>query len=83
MKRIIPTIIAAIAVAGLATSAGAQTRHDERPHGYNGKVAAEQQANTTKVNTFATGPRPHDAVRRVATATPAAEAATMAKTQEK
>ncbi len=72
-----------LAVTGLATSAGAQTRHDERSHGHNGKVSAEQQANTTKVNTFATGPRPHDAVRRVAKATPAAEPAPMAKTQEK
>ena len=72
MKRTIPTIIA-VAVGGLTASAVAQGRHDERPHGYNAKVAAEQKANTMKVGTFATGPRLHDAVRGVAKAAPVIE----------
>ena len=82
MKRTISTLIAVIAVAGFATTTMAQTRHDERPHGYDAKVAAEQKAETAKVSTFATGPRAHDVVRRVAKA-PATEPSTVAKTQEK
>ena len=83
MKRTIATIIAAVAAAGFATSTIAQTRHDERPHGYDAKVAVQQSANAAKASTFATGPRPHDAVRRVTKAAPATEPTKTAKTEQK
>ena len=84
MNRTTVTFIALIAAAGLTTSAAAQARHDEQPHGYNAKVVAEQQAKTVQVARFATGPRPHDAVRRVAKAQPVPQPATgAAPAQEK
>lgn len=84
MNRTTATLIAIIAAAGLTTSVAAQARHDEQPHGYNAKVVAEQQAKTTQAVPFATGPRPHDAVRRVAKAQTVTQPPTVAATpQEK
>lgn len=84
MNRTTAAFIVILAAAGFATSAVAQARHDEQPHGYNAKVAAEQQAKTTQAVPFATGPRPHDAVRRVAKARPVTQPTSVAATaQEK
>jgi len=65
MNRTIVILIVTLAAGAFATTGMAQTRHDERPHGYDASVAAEQKASTVKGDAYAVGPRPHDAVRRV------------------
>ena len=59
-----PLLVVAASVT-LATSAVAQGRHDEKPHGYDAKVAAQKSQESgdpgsTKYITLPGGPRAHD-----------------------
>ena len=62
MKRTTTTLFAIALAVGVSATAAAQGRHDEKPHGYDPKVAAAQQARavTTTYVTLPSGPRAHD-----------------------
>lgn len=62
MKRTTITLLAIAFVFGISGTAAAQGRHDEKPHGYDAKVAVAQQATvaTTTYVTLPSGPRAHD-----------------------
>jgi hypothetical protein len=63
MKRTISTLLAIAAGLTLATTGAAQGRHDEKPHGYDAKVAAQQSTNTANTTThiaLPSGPRAQD-----------------------
>jgi hypothetical protein len=62
MKRTTTTLFAIALVCGISATAAAQGRHDEKPHGYDAKVAVAPQATaaTTSYVTLPSGPRAHD-----------------------
>lgn len=62
MNRTTTTLFAIALVFGISATTAAQGRHDEKPHGYDAKVAVAQQATaaTTSYVTLPSGPRAHD-----------------------
>jgi hypothetical protein len=62
MKRTTITLVAIALAFGISGTAVAQGRHDDKPHGYDVKVAAAQQASavTTTYVTLPSGPRAQD-----------------------
>ncbi len=60
MKRTVITLVALVAGLGLTGTSVAQGRHDDKPHGYNAKVAAAQKQAQERPVTLAVGPRAHD-----------------------
>lgn len=62
MKCTTTTLFAIALAFGISATAAAQGRHDEKPHGYDAKVAVAQQATTTTATyvTLPSGPRAHD-----------------------
>ena len=62
MNRILYSLLAVAVSATLSTSAVGQGRHDEKPHGYDAKAAAQKSGDQgpTKYMTLPSGPRGHD-----------------------
>jgi hypothetical protein len=83
MNRQLITAIAFIAGFGLAGTALAQGRHDERPHGYNAQLATAQQSAVAAPS--ATGgrhdERPHNMTKKVAPTQVEAKPETVAPTE--
>lgn len=62
MNRIVRVALAIAVGAGMTAGAAAQGRHDEKPHGYDAKVAAKRAPCTApeKYVVLPSGPRGHD-----------------------
>jgi hypothetical protein len=63
MNRTVRIALAFALGVGIATGVAAQGRHDEKPHGYDAKVAAERvppPATPEKYVILPSGPRGHD-----------------------
>jgi hypothetical protein len=62
MKRTVTIVVTLLAAAGFVTTAVAQGRHDEKPHGFSARVATEQMAGSSATTYVAlpSGPRAHD-----------------------
>jgi hypothetical protein len=62
MKRTTSTLLAIALAFGVSGTAVGQGRHDDKPHGYDAKVATAQQASaaTSTYVTLPGGPRAHD-----------------------
>jgi hypothetical protein len=78
MKRTIATLLTIALAIGTSATATAQGRHDEKPHGYDAKAAAAQQANAANTTyvTLPGGPRAQDNPlrgKRIAVAAPKKE----------
>ena len=78
MNHTTTTLFSVALAFGISTMAAAQGRHDEKPHGYDAKVAVARQATavTPTYVTLPSGPRAHDNAlrgKRIAVAEPKME----------
>jgi hypothetical protein len=67
MNRTIPLLISAVAGLALGSTALANGRHDEKPHGVDAKAVAAQKNQAVRPATLAVGPRVHDSPLRFVT----------------
>ena len=67
MNHTISLLITALAGLALGSTALANGRHDEKPHGIDAKAVAAQKNQTAKPVMLSVGPRAHDSPLRFVT----------------